>query len=70
MLRKKWHEEKQNLLKGDAVLVLDSNSPRGHWPLGQVLEAFPDKLGAARSVRVKNANGKTRKPISKLYVIL
>ena len=70
ILRKKWHEQKRNLLKQDVVLVLDSNSPRGHWPLGQVLETFPDKLGVVRSVRVKTACGETRKPISKLCVIL
>ena len=70
MLRKKWHEQKRNLLKRDVVLVLDSNSPRGHWPLGQVLETFPDKFELVRNVRVKTACGETRKPIFKLCVIL
>ena len=70
ILRKKWHEQKRNLLEGDVVLVLDSNSPRGHWLLGQVLETFPNKFGMVRNVRVKTACGETRKPISKLCVIL
>ena len=70
MLRKKWHKQKQNLEKGDVVLVLESNAPRGNWPLGKVVRTFPDKHGVVRSVCVKTATGEWKRPISKLCVLV
>ena len=70
MLRKKWHEPKRNLCEGDIVLVLDSNAPRGHWPIGKVIKTYPDKQDVVRSVTVKTALGESKRPITKLCVIL
>ena len=52
------------------MLVLESNAPRGHWPIGEVLRCFPDKHGVVRSVDMKTATGESKRPVSKLCVIL
>ncbi|XP_029181296.2 uncharacterized protein LOC114948988 [Acropora millepora] len=41
-LRKKWVHPKRNWAVGDIVLVA-SESHRNSWPLGRVVETFPDK---------------------------
>ena len=70
LLRKKWFERKRNVMEGDIVLVLESNTPRGHRPIGKFLRCFPDKHGVVRSVDVKTATGESIRPIAKLCVIL
>ena len=36
--RRKWNERRVNLGLGDIVLLVDSFTPRGQWPLGRVVE--------------------------------
>ena len=43
--RKKWLTEERDLRVGDVMLVLLSDSSRGHWPLGRVVEVFQGKNG-------------------------
>ena len=38
--RKKWAEHAKNLRVGDLVVLADPNNPRGHWPLGRILNIF------------------------------
>lgn len=40
--RQKWNHKKRGLAAGDIVVIMDSSAPRGSWPLGKVLEVFPD----------------------------
>ena len=35
--RRKWTSQVRNLKQGDLVLVVDTDSPRGVWPLGRFL---------------------------------
>ena len=70
MVRKKWHRVRRNVQVGDVVLVVDSNSPRGKWPLGHIIETFLDQHGLVRSVSVKTAAGILRRPIHKLCVLI
>jgi hypothetical protein len=41
--RFEWVEETKDLKTDDIVLVLESNLPRGRWPLGRIIETFPGK---------------------------
>ena len=41
-IRLKWQKVKDNFKIHDVVLVYDENLPRGKWPLGRVVELFPD----------------------------
>ena len=68
--RRKWEERRENIRCGDVVLVVDTTSPRGEWPLGRVVELFPDKHGVVRIVNVKTKSGTLKRPITKLCVIV
>lgn len=43
--RGKCTEVIQDMKKGDVVLALEPNLPRGHWPLGRIVETYPGKDG-------------------------
>ena len=60
---KKWKEEKKDLKVGDLVLVIESNTTRGSWPLGRITEIFPGKDGHVRVVNVQIGNKTYRRPI-------
>ena len=66
--RQKWIEKKKNLCSGDIVLVADENVHRGQWPLGRVLETFPDHVGLVRSVRIKVGDNTMIRPIHLLSI--
>ena len=68
--RMKWRSFRRNLSVGDIVLVVDDSSPRCLWPLGRVLEVFPNKHdGCVRVARVKTKSGSLLRPISKLCLL-
>ena len=69
-IRQKWNKVGRNLAVGDVVLVADMNMPRCRWPLGRVLEVFPDRKGFVRSVMVKTTASVFKRPISKLVLVL
>jgi hypothetical protein len=39
--RPKWTEIVNDMKKDDVVLALESNLPRGRWPLGRIIETYP-----------------------------
>ena len=49
--RKKWNSEKDDFKVGDVVLVLSTDTQRGHWPLGRVTKTI---IGSDNRVRVVN----------------
>lgn len=67
--RQKWNQKKRNLTIGDIVVVMDAAAPRGSWPLGRVLEVFPDKWGHVRSVKLQTKSNTIERPISKLCLV-
>lgn len=64
--RQKWFSEKANLCKGDIVLVVDANAPRGQWPLGKVVSVNVSRDGFVRSARVQTKLTQLVRPITKL----
>ncbi len=64
--RKKWNKVKNSLKRGDIVAIMDSMAPSGSWPLGRVLETFPDKKGLVRSVRLQTKTNVIDRPVAKL----
>ena len=67
----KWSEFRRNVDAGDLVsLAVDVSSPRCSWPLGRVLEIYPNKdEGLVRVAQVKTKSGTFRRPITKLCVL-
>jgi hypothetical protein len=68
--RQKWNKETRNMKVGDVVLTVDNNAPRNSWPMGIILETFPDKKGNVRVVKVKTKSSVLIHPITKLVVLL
>ena len=69
--RSKWQQPQTNFKVEDIVLLLDDSAPRGKWPLGRVLDTYPDNLGIARQVLVHTrGNMLLRRPITKLGCFL
>ena len=64
--RKKWYQSQKNLQIGDIVLLVSSENPRAHWPLGKVIEVYPGKDGYVRSVKLQVSDKQFVKPIVKL----
>ena len=67
--RQKWNEVKENLKPGDIVLIIDENSPRNSWPMGRIMDTYPDKWGSVRRVKVRTQNGSLERPITKLCLL-
>ena len=67
--RSKWHKPRDNLQLNDVVLVVDENASRGQWPLGRVMEVYPDKRGVVRFVDVRMGKSVKRRPIHKLCLL-
>ncbi len=68
--RQKWTKERQSFIPGYIVLVLDPTAPRGSWPLGRVLETFPDDKGLVRTVKIKTKSSVLERPVGKICLLL
>ena len=64
--RSKWLKVQGDLQVGDIVLVCQSDLPRGHWPLGRILEVYAGKDGHNRVAQVQLAEKTLMRPIHKL----
>ena len=67
--RRKWLHRIPNLKIDDVVIVVDPNSPRGHWPLARVVAVYPDPSGTVRTALVKTKTGSYIRPVSKLCLL-
>ena len=65
-VRQKWLKKEPNFSVNDLVLMYDENAPRGSWPLGKVVEVYPDSQGNVRQVLVRTKTQTFKRPISKL----
>ena len=69
-LRQKWVRPKRNLAVGDVVLISTEASHRNSWPLGRIVEIFPDKRGFVRRVRVRTKSAVYERPVDKLCLLV
>jgi hypothetical protein len=72
--RRKWQNERPNLLVGDVVLLKNSQAKRNDWPMGMVVKTFPGSDGRVRKVEVKVVKEGSSKvflrPISDVVLLL
>ena len=52
------------------VLLYEKHEPRGEWPLGRIIQVYPDDQGKVRQALVRTGRGTYRRPITKLCKIL
>ena len=68
--RQKWIKPQRNFAIGDIVLMVDYNSPRSSWPLGRIIEVFPNpKDGYVRKVLLKTKTNTLERPITKIVLL-
>ena len=68
-VRQKWTTPQRNFTKHDLVLVANENTPRGQWPMGRVIETYPDRHGHVRSVGLRMAGGEFVRPVTRLCLL-
>ncbi|XP_059097362.1 uncharacterized protein LOC131891740 [Tigriopus californicus] len=67
--RSKWQEKRRNVSVNDLVLLVMENTMRSQWPLGRIMETYPDGDGNVRTVKIKTVKGEYRRPISQVVVL-
>ena len=68
--RQKWSQISRSFAVGDFVLILDENTPRSSWPLGRILEVFPNQSdGLVRSVKLRMKSSVLVRPIDKIALL-
>ena len=67
--RKKWQERCENLKCAGIVFISDASAARGDWPLGVIVNIYPDEHCVVRVVDVKSKSGILRRPVTKLCVM-
>ena len=65
-VRRKWLTVERNIQVDDVVLVMSPKTPRGHWPLGRIIEVYPGKDGHVRVAKVQVGKEEFLRPITKL----
>jgi hypothetical protein len=51
--RSKWCQQKRNFKVGDVVLLADGEYRRMTWPIGRILEVYPDTDGFVRTAKCR-----------------
>ena len=62
----KWHDVKPDFKAGDVVLLVETTSPRGHWPLARVERTHPGRDGHVRTVDIRVGDRTYTRPITRL----
>ena len=66
----KWNVQNRNVKVNDFVIVSGSNTVRGKWNTGKIVEVFQGDDGLVRNVKVKATAGVYSQPmLSKICVI-
>ena len=53
------------------LLKIEDFVPRNQWPMGRIIDVFPDNVGTVRTVKLKTADGSVLvRPITKLILLL
>ena len=55
--------------KGDIVL-LKAETHRNHWLVARIIEAFKDKHGAVRTVRLKRGSENNAQRVAKIVLLI
>lgn len=68
--KSKWKLGNRNVSTGDVVLLKEADTPPASWPMGVVVETFPDREGIVRTVDVRVSGKVYRRATGKLVLLL
>lgn len=64
--RQKWTKDREGLVTGTVVMIVDQSLPRAMWPVGRVEKTIPGSDGRVRAAEV-SVQGKTyTRPVARL----
>ena len=67
--RSKWRNIRSNIRRGDLVLIVEDNVPRGQWRLGRVIAPIASADGLVRSAEVVTKTGSYVRAVGKLALL-
>lgn len=68
--RTKWKKVLPNLKEGSLVLLINSNTPPHHWPMGRVMKVYSGNDNMVRVVDVQTSDGKMHsRAVSKIVML-
>lgn len=67
--RKKWLFDQPQIKLGDFVICVDSNNPRGQWPLARVIELIPGEDKVVRTVKIQAKTGQYVRAVHNLCIL-
>ena len=65
----KWLKPSRNLKVGDLVLIMKTDTLRGHWPKGVVVDVHPGVDTLVRQVSIKTGNGIIRRDVRSVCLL-
>ncbi|XP_065218644.1 uncharacterized protein LOC135844395 [Planococcus citri] len=67
--RTKWKKKLPNMKVGDVVIIKSPNEAVLSWPLGRIIETFPDSSNIVRNVMVRSKDGVFRRSVQQLVLL-
>ena len=64
--RQMWFQTHRHIKVRDVMFVISPDTSRGNWPLGGVLETYPEQDGHVRVVKIQVGEGTLIRPVTKL----
>ncbi|XP_064650018.1 uncharacterized protein LOC135501704 [Lineus longissimus] len=68
-VRSRWTKDVDSTTVASLVLLVDEETPRGHWELGRITATYPGDDGRVRAVDVKTARNTFRRPAAKVCIL-
>ena len=65
-MKRKWLTVERDIQVDDVVFVMSLKIPRGHWPLGRIVEVYPGKDGHVWVAKVQVGKEDLLRPVTKL----
>ena len=65
----KWFRTHRDVRIGDVMMILSPDTPGGCWPLGRVLDVYPEKDGHVRVAKLQVGQGTLTRPVNKLCAL-
>jgi len=67
--RTKWINSKNQVKKGDLVIMKEDNIPPFQWRLGRIVEIHPGQDGEVQVVTIRTSNGVFKRLVRKLCLL-